>query len=157
MPKGPTGGTTAPQRQELFAPFGRVLRTLAGTGADSVRYEVDSARRVQISRLAMTVFGMWDVIVGAEGYDLSRSAPSEPSVSLYDDGMLSYQLTNTIWSWNRLEQRRHHDHDDLDVEIARSLVRFPIWRSGSSTTRMPASAVRRQLRICWPCFLTSTT
>ncbi|MBK8334527.1 MAG: hypothetical protein KAY11_03235 [Ilumatobacteraceae bacterium] len=124
MPKGPTGGTTAPQRQELFAPFGQVLRTLAGTGADSVRYEVDSARRVQISRLAMTVFGMWDVIVGAEGYDLSRSAPSEPSVSLYDDGMLSYQLTNTIWSWNRLEQRRHHDHDDLDVEIARSLVRF---------------------------------
>ena len=124
MPQGPTGDSSAPNRQELFAPFGQVLRTLTDNGADSVRYEVDAARRVQISRLAMTVFGMWDVFVVAEGYDLSRRAPSEPSVSLYGDGMLSYELTNTIWSWNRLEQRRHHDSDDLDVEIARSLVRF---------------------------------
>jgi hypothetical protein len=132
MPKGPTGGTTAPQRQELFAPFGQVLRTLAGTGADSVRYEVDSARRVQISRLAMTVFGMWDVIVGAEGYDLSRSAPSEPSVSLYDDG-ISRTNNETIWSWNRLGSAAT---TMTDGGIARSLVRFLDVAIGIRT-RMP--------------------
>ena len=124
MSEDPTGGRTGSQPKELFSPFRHVLRMLVGSGQDSDLEEVDAAHRVQISRLAMTVFGMWDVIVVAEGYDLSRRAPSEPSVSLYADGMLSYELTNTIWRWNRLEERRNGNHDDLDVEIARSLVRF---------------------------------
>jgi hypothetical protein len=125
-----------PERvKQLFQPLRDAFEALWPLGASDGQdvMTLDVGRRRATCRLAITAIGYWEAIALSAGIDLSQPGPGRSDdserrqhhgVSLYSDGMFTYHLLDSITAWNGLEHSTSDRPDDLDVELARALIRF---------------------------------